>query len=69
METEWIEVIDENRRRTQVLALYPMLETGNQNGIGEERGTPMCRSLDGETLNKIGRQLVAQRSRRQFTPV
>ncbi|HZF98812.1 MAG TPA: hypothetical protein VEY92_11350 [Pseudoxanthomonas sp.] len=69
METEWIEVIDENRRRTRILALYPMIETRNQNGIGEERGTPIYRSLDGETLNKIGGKFIAQRSRRRFTPV
>ncbi|HZF97788.1 MAG TPA: hypothetical protein VEY92_06020 [Pseudoxanthomonas sp.] len=69
METEWVEVIDENRRRTQILALYPMIGTGDQNGFGEERGTPMYRSLDGETLNKIGGKFIAQCSRRRFTPV
>ena len=69
METEWIEVTDENRRRTRILALYPMLETGDQNGIGEERGTATYRSLDGEPLNKIGGEFVAERSRRRFTLV
>jgi len=67
METEWVEVIDENRRRTRILAVYPMIETGNQDGFGEERGLPTYRTLDGETLNKIGGKFVAQRLRRRFT--
>jgi hypothetical protein len=44
-----------------------MLETGNQNGIGEERGLPTYRTLDGEHLNKVAKGFVGQRSGRRFT--
>jgi hypothetical protein len=68
METEWIEVTDESGRRTKVLALYPMIDTGNHDGFGEKRGLPAYRTLDGEHLNKVGNGFVGQRSGRRFTP-
>jgi len=67
METEWIKVTDESGLRTQVIALYPMIDTGTQGGFGKERGLSTYRTLDGEILNKIGREFIAQRSRRRFT--
>lgn len=66
METERIDVLDENGNRTQVVAVYSSISTGNFDRPGQLRGMATLRTLTGDTITADGDEYVVLRTGQRF---